>query len=224
MYETSVIFDHGFFRHHYLCHYRSIGAGADPLSRSLLKFKLGAQPDLDAWVDCARAALAEEPPMSGTILVRALGHRETSVLNGRPRPLDLLCQTLACDFGCRYLPTLLSKSRETPGNKGLSTRERATQLLDVYSADPPAPPCTPLLLIDDILTTGTTIHAITLALRRSCPGCPVRIFTLARAAGVSFLDQTIPLQGRSYRFDPVSGWQLADLPPSGEPMSSTNSV
>ena len=147
-----------------------------------MKFKRGAQPDLDAWIDCARNTLTEDPPSPDTILVRALGHRETCLCDVRPTPLDLLCQTLARDFGCRYLPALLSKTDETPANKGLSRQERITQLLDVYSADPSllTPVTTPFLLIDDILTTGATIHAMIDALRRIIPDCPIRVFILAK--------------------------------------------
>ena len=192
MYATSLTFDHASFRYHYLCHYLPLAAGMDILSRSLMKFKRGAQPDLDAWIDCARHTLTEYPPSSETILVRALGHRETSLRDARPTSLDLLCQTLARDFDCRYSPTLLSKTSETPANKGLSRQERTAQLLDVYSADlstlttPPAAsvaattdlptipataptPSIPFLLIDDILTTGATI---TCHDRRPAPEIP----------------------------------------------------
>ncbi|HVS95221.1 MAG TPA: hypothetical protein VHE54_02010 [Puia sp.] len=216
MYESCITFQHGTFRHHYLCHYLSMATAADPLSRSLMKFKRGARPDVDAWIDCALtalAALAKDRPDPDTILVRALGHGETHVSGHRPVPLDLLGDSLASQSGCRYLPGLLSKSRGTLANKGLSPRERVAQLLDVYSAAPmhsPPGPATSFLVIDDILTTGATVRAITLALSRSAPGLPIRLFTLARASQDPLPGPPEPLQGRVFRLDPLSGWQLSD--------------
>jgi predicted amidophosphoribosyltransferase len=48
------------------------------------------------------------------------------------------------------------------------------------SAAPPTPN-PPFLLIDDILTTGTTMRMIIRPLHRAFPLAPIRIFTLARA-------------------------------------------
>jgi hypothetical protein len=219
MYETFLTFNHTSFRYNYLCHYLPIAAGMNTLSRSLMKFKRGAHPDLEAWIDSAREALAEKPPSGDSILLRALGHRELTAHNTsspnphseltpqniRPSSLDLPCRTLALDFGCLYLPTLLSKTRETLSNKNLSRPEREAQLLDVYSADIIDAPAS-YLIIDDILTTGATIHAIIAALRRKSSTCPIRVFTLARASNNPLPGPIIPLHGRSFRFDPGSGW------------------
>jgi predicted amidophosphoribosyltransferase len=227
--ETSITIDHTSYRYHYLCHYLPLAAGIDTLSRSLMKFKRGAYPDLHAWIDCAREALAENPPSRDSIIVRALGHRETIIKeDARPTSLDLLGRTLAADFHCRYLPALLSKTRETWSNKTLSRKEREIELHDVYSAnvpfipassasDLPAPSASPeripppspsFLLIDDILTTGATIRAMIGALK--CTPLPIRVFTLARAAHDPQSYPIAPLQSRNYYLDQDAGWVLAN--------------
>ena len=233
MYETFLTFNHTSFRYNYLCHYLPIAAGMNTLSRSLMKFKRGAHPDLEAWIDSAREALAEKPPSGDSILLRSLGHRELTAHNTsspdpnngftahntsspdphseltpqniRPSSLDLLCRTLALDFGCQYFPTLLSKTRETLSNKNLSRPEREAHLLGVYTANIIDAPAS-YLIIDDILTTGATIQAIIAALRRKSSTCPIRVFTLARASNNPLPGPIIPLHGRSFRFDPGSGW------------------
>jgi hypothetical protein len=220
--ETSISFDHSSYRYHYLCHYLSIATGRDTLSRSLMKFKRGAHPDLEAWIDYAQTALAEQPPLRDTIFIRALGHRErnaqdfplsepcpgvTYAPNFRLSALDHLCRTLALGFGCRYLPALLRKTRETIGNKNLSRADRAAELLDVYAAEiTDATSSTPIMIIDDILTTGATVRAIIAALRRKTAACPIRVFTLARASYDPFSQQAISLRGPNYHFAPESGW------------------
>jgi predicted amidophosphoribosyltransferase len=65
----------------------------------------------------------------------------------------------------------------------------ASAIINPQSADPttpdqsvrPQPASPPFLLIDDILTTGTTMRMIIRPLHRTFPLSPIRIFTLARA-------------------------------------------
>jgi predicted amidophosphoribosyltransferase len=66
--------------------------------------------------------------------------------------------------------------------------------LTTNPTDPPTPltPSTPLLLIDDILTTGTTMRALISTIRRDYPVCPIRAFTLTRA---DYTQRVAPLTG-----------------------------
>lgn len=212
--ETSIIFQNIRYRHYYLCHYLPLTSGIDAVSRSLLKFKRGAQPDLDNWLDRALCFLRESPVSlpPDTIIVRALHHKETSPPQDQPTSLDLLGQALSGHFRLSYQPALLHKTRPTNTVQGLTRSQRQAELQDVYfintnafipapsSANPstpapsapttitPAPssaaltPPASILLIDDILTTGTTIRMIIQALTTSFPTCSIRIFTLAKCA------------------------------------------
>jgi predicted amidophosphoribosyltransferase len=170
------------FTHYYLCPYLPLTAGTDSLSHSLLKFKQRIQPDLDAWIDCSVQLLGQLPISPETIIIRALRHDETAARPDFPSALDLLGHSLAIHLRCRYLPGLLIKSRTTLPNKHLTRRERRSQLQDVYHLTAATTsPATPFLLIDDILTTGTTMRTLIGTIRSDCPASPIRTFTLTRA-------------------------------------------
>jgi predicted amidophosphoribosyltransferase len=171
--------------HYYLCHYLPLTAGKDPLSRSLVRFKQRLQPDLDTWIASAVEAIRTLAIVADTVILRSLRHDETRVRPEFPGALDLLGKSLAVAFGCRYLPSLLTKSRSTLPNKFLSRGERRAELRQVYRFTPIPdllPPSTPFLLIDDILTTGTTMRALIRAVRLRSASGPIRVFTLTRAA------------------------------------------
>jgi predicted amidophosphoribosyltransferase len=216
---SSITYHNSSFRHDYLCHYLPVAAGADRLSGSLLRFKRRTQPDLDAWTDCSLDFLRNIPfppdtiPISpDTIILRALGHDETSAGHGFPTALDILGDKIAIRFGCRYLPSLLLKSRVTLACKHLFRLQRLDELRNVYTASPAplilAP--SPFLLIDDILTTGTTMRMIIRALRTRFPACPIQIFTLAKADYNPALNQSTPPQGQNYHLEATSGWVVAE--------------
>jgi predicted amidophosphoribosyltransferase len=171
-----------YFTHLYLRPYLPLSAGADALSLSLVKFKQRIQPDLNTWIEDAAQLLSRLSFSPDTIIIRALRHDETCARPEFPSALDLLGQSLATSFHCRYIPTLVSKSRVTLPNKHLTRRERRSQLRDVYHvATASLSPLTPFLLIDDILTTGATMRALISAICCVYPDCPIHAFTLTRA-------------------------------------------
>ncbi len=203
--ETSITYNNYLYRYYYLYHYLPLTAGVDPLSRSLLKFKRGTQPDLDNWIQTTLREFHNIPLSPDTIIIRALRHDETQVhepsLSSAPVPsspppsspppysLDLLGQALATCFQCQYLPSLLVKSHPTTSNKGLTRDQRDLELINVYSINPEALPLSdaaPFLLIDDILTTGATIRSIIHVLQQSLPDNPLQIFTLAKVDHIPY--------------------------------------
>src|SRR5882757_460477 len=113
--ETSILFQKIYYRHYYLCRYLPLTSGIDTVSRSLLKFKRGAQPDLDNWLTRTLSCLQDKPiPLPpDTIIIRALHHKETRAAQPPVTSLDLLGQTLAGHFHFPYLPGLLHKTRPT---------------------------------------------------------------------------------------------------------------
>jgi len=227
--QTYIRYLDSSFRHYYLCRYLPLSAGKDTFSHSLLRFKRRIQPDLDAWIDCSLEVLKEIPPPRDTVILRALQHDETSARKEFPTALDILGQTLARHFDCRYLPSLLLKSRVTLPCKQLTRRQRMTELRDVYSIAPlppiqtqplPQSPDTlppiqiqsppPFLLIDDILTTGATMRTLIHTLRRQFPSCPIRIFTLTRADYTPAPGQPPPPHGSTYSTETLKSKILAN--------------
>ena len=214
---THIIYGDEQIRHFYLGHYLPLTTAADPMSRSLLKFKRSRQPDLANWIRATLEGFSHHPLSPDTIILRALRHDETEILQTsqnqspqpgppqtskpeppqtsqpgpppslfplppiKPTPLDLLGQNLSATFRCQYLPSLLQKSRTTLSNKGLTREQREIQLQNIYSTPHPLPNNQPILLIDDIFTTGATTRAIIQALRQSSPNTHIEVFTLAKA-------------------------------------------
>lgn len=169
--------------HYYLHPYLPLEAGRETMSQSLIRFKQRIQPDLDAWIGSATENLASLPFSTDTIILRALRHDETTARMDFPSALDILGQTIAHRFNCRYLPTMLTKKQPTLPSKYLTRRQRKTQLDDVFTLSGSAtiPPATPFLLIDDILTTGSTMRALVRTLQVPFPVSSITAFTLARA-------------------------------------------
>jgi len=260
---THIMYKDEQIRHSYLCSYLPLTTTTDPLSRSLLKFKRGRQPDLANWIRATLEGYSHYPLSPDTIILRALRHNETEIPQStqtqqptepqfqqstepqtqqstepqtqqptepqfqqstepqtqqptesqfqqstepqtqqptepqspqkppspslfplpaiKPTPLDLLGQNLSNTFNCQYLPSLLRKSKPTLSNKGLTRENRETQLQNIYSIPHPPPDQHPILLIDDIFTTGATARAIIQAIRHSSANTPIEVFTLAKA-------------------------------------------
>lgn len=164
---------------YYLAHYvpRSQG-GNDELSSYLLQFKDNNQTAVKNWSEFAAVSLRHSG-VNFKIIVRALGSSETSANTGTP--LDHLGQTIASELGARYMPKLLSKSRQNKSLKYLSPAERAQELIGLYSfKDYGAVQGDNLLLIDDVVTTGTTLKSIFTAITRTCPNVNVYFFSLTK--------------------------------------------
>jgi predicted amidophosphoribosyltransferase len=198
--------------HYYLYPYLPYTTGRNTHSHSLLKFKQGQQPDLDGWIDCGVEAIATVPLPSSTVIIRALHHNETIALTERPNSLDLLGIALAARIQTRYQPSLLLKHRTTRPIAALTREDRAAELHNIYYVGEAGDAPRSILILDDILTTGTTIKAILAALLPRFPFCAFNVFTLARAmydAG----DSALPIRGRTYQLEPGMNWILAD--PSG---------
>jgi predicted amidophosphoribosyltransferase len=218
--KTSITYNNSLYTYYYLCHYLPLSAGADTLSRSLLKFKRSIRPDLHAWIDCTLEVFHNIPLSPGTIILRALRHDETRVHESPPSALDLLGQSLAASFQCQYLPSLLCKSRPTLSNKGLTRDQRETELNDVYSiAQKNLPPHPTFLLIDDILTTGTTIRTIIHTLHQAFPLSPLQVFTLAKADNDPDLNRSSPPHSQNYHLEEDAGWIIAEEPAPYTPVT-----
>ncbi|EAU69417.1 ComF family protein [Stigmatella aurantiaca] len=150
-----------------------------PVSRAIHRYKYEDHPELAAplaalLVDEAQAFLAQAPA-----LIVALPLHDRRFRERRYDQTQLLAGALARATGRRAPVGLLTRARDTPRQVGLDEGERARNVAGAFRASPLAAG-QPLLLLDDVLTTGATARAAASALHEVGAG-PVEVLTLARA-------------------------------------------
>lgn len=150
----------------------------DPISRSLVDFQFGREPQTTQWIRLACAGTEGVGPVD--IILRALSSKE--VASGGSASLDRLGSELALRTGAVYAPGRLTKTRLAAPVKYAGIREMRDRILrGAYAFDGAGLAETSrLLILDDIVTTGATFAAITAAIRESLPRADVRYFALGR--------------------------------------------
>ncbi|MCT1523804.1 ComF family protein [Sphingobacterium hotanense] len=144
----------------------------------------------------------------GDMLVRALGHQETAILwRSTLKPMDALCLYIAERVGCNYVPDLLRKKKKNLKLTGLSRFERERTLENAYELAPVFGWGEKRIwMMDDVVTTGSTIRAIATALEKRYPSVELKSFCLARTDGYSRDVEQGRLLGKNYGWDTSQGW------------------
>jgi ComF family protein len=135
----------------------------------------------------------------GALLLERLRHEYRDVVLPRllvPVPLHasrlrergfnqalLLAQQLGAALNIPVAPTLLERVRQTPAQQGLSARERKQNLRGAFRMRADAVhDYTSIALIDDVVTTMSTVHEVARVLRRAgCGELEIHVWCLARA-------------------------------------------
>jgi len=114
------------------------------------------------------------------IVLRPLHSNETKI-DSTLTPLDRLGDSMASVFNCTYYPGLLTKSRATKQVKTLSPAMRKAELREVYKIETTYFDFNkkPVLIIDDIVTTGATVCAIIATILKDFPNAKINVFSLA---------------------------------------------
>ncbi len=153
----------------------------DDTSSHLLDFKDNVEPWVSRWSNISVKYLGGE--ITPDIIVRVLSSGETEASSSNS--LDFLGQRMEEAMApARYIPTTLKKSRPTKPLKTLRTKqEREAELAGVYSYIPPAGIGSDnkvILILDDIVTSGTTLREISRAIRTASPTSKLYFFALGQ--------------------------------------------
>lgn len=152
----------------HLVHYLPYTHGRDALSRALVAFKNGVR--VDAW---SESMVKNVPSINYNVdvIVRVLSSSETSASSNTP--IDTVGVNLAKVLQAQYLPNTLLKTRPTKPLHTLGSKNaRQDELRGVYFVNPALNLINDgdsIMIIDDILTTGTTIEFIAEELKKKYP-------------------------------------------------------
>jgi len=167
---------------YHLAYYHVPRAGyQDRISRSILDFKDGKEPQQSRWIALATSLLGQA--VHPDLIVRRLAPEETRV--EKVTSLDLLCEAIAEACDAEFDRARLSKSRVTNSLSDLAgkvARKKELQDAYVFNANGLAEDLK-ILVVDDITITGSTLEAITCAIKRDLPEAEVSCFVLGRADG-----------------------------------------
>lgn len=149
----------------------------------ILGFKHGDRLDLarplGAWV--ARAAADLILPQ---MIVAPIPLHRSRLLKRKYNQSVLLGKGVARAHGITLVPDLLIRRRATPPQEGLNRAERLANVTDAIVVNPRRAALLkgrPVLLVDDVMTSGATFTVATLALKNAGVS-EVRVVALARVA------------------------------------------
>lgn len=133
-----------------------------PLDRLLPRLKFHADLAVGA---CLSALMAQRPPrLEADAVVPVPLHRARLAERGYNQALEL-ARPLARTLGVRLLPNQLQRVRATTAQTGLSGAARRRNLREAFALRGAAP--ARVLLVDDVMTTGTTLAACADTLKRA---------------------------------------------------------
>jgi len=142
-----------------------------------LKFH-GLRPAAAFWAQRLEPLARARPELPDVVIPVPLGRRRQRQ-RGYNQSADI-ARHLARRLACAYTPAALRRRRETAPQSGLDRAARIRNLDGAFAASPRVAGQR-VLLIDDVFTTGATVHAAAAALRRA-GARQVVVLTAARAA------------------------------------------
>jgi predicted amidophosphoribosyltransferase len=165
---------------HHVAFYHAPRMGyQDVVSRTVLEFKSGCEPQTTRWINLVVPPATRK--LKFDLIVRALGHQET--VSAGTMPMDRLCTALARDTGKPFDQHRLTKDHTVQPLATLGGRNaREAELAGTYHFDPEGiPENNRILIVDDFAATGVTLKMIASAIKESREDLQVACLVLARA-------------------------------------------
>lgn len=159
--------------------YHPVRAGyQDPISRYLLDFSYGIEPQVSRWVMLA-APLVVKAGSFDVILRMPQTHDDAAPLSS---PLDKLCETIAAQCGSEFVPGRLELSNpavtsQKPGRQAGLHNEPAGQYR--FNGEGLAPNAK-ILVVDSIMKTTMAMERVAEAIHAVLPGAEVSCFVLGK--------------------------------------------
>lgn len=145
---------------------RAWGQYLDVLRKAILSLKSRHNVHLGfALAECMGTVLAAQPWKIDFLVPVPLAPQRFAQRGYNQA--DLLARPLAAASGLRYADNILSRSHETVKQFELHASQRWENLLGAFQAQGIELQSANILLVDDIMTTGATLNAAALALKKS---------------------------------------------------------
>jgi len=174
----------GISQAYFAAYYRPTNSGhQDTISQYIRDFGKWIEPQTSRWISLVVPLICGAGPFD--VIVRALGSSELAAqVNG---PLDRLCEAIAQQSGATYAPELLMKTRTTRTLQGLGGRMgHRKELAGAYEFQGSGvKPDSRILVIDDIMSTGSTLEAVGSAIKKALPNSEIVAFVLGKAGMAS---------------------------------------
>jgi ComF family protein len=156
------------------------GAYQSPLAPAIRRFKFDGHSELAPELARLLGARLAFFALERSVFVPVPLHRARLVERGYNQSA-LLAQRLARELGARASPRALERTRATEQQAALDRRARSENVRDAFRVRSVAPR-EPVVLVDDVVTTGATARACIEALRRAGSRV-VLVAALARTEG-----------------------------------------
>jgi len=164
-----------------------LGYYKDPIKEKIFGFKNNKAKEVQQWNSVIADNLGLLPKID--YIIRALGHDEIAL---KETALDTTGKLISELTSSKYIPELLIKNSETKKSTTMNAKERKEEISGKYSINQMNQAFGKLqsekntiLIIDDVYTTGATMHEITRALRVEFPSVKIYIFSLVQTKGFS---------------------------------------
>jgi predicted amidophosphoribosyltransferase len=169
--------------YHVAFYHAARGGYQDRISKCILDFNDGQEPQVSRWIRLASPMITRQVPFD--CVVTALRSKET--VAEPASPLRRLGEAIAKEKGVPFAPERLRKGRVTAELRSLVGKAaRQKELSGVFSFDGNGlPPKARILVVDDVMVTGATAEAIEGAIHTALPEAEVFCFVLGRAHGLA---------------------------------------